>query len=226
MPHRTLQYSRLLGLVVVALLPLRAATAAPAPVSISSSSQDGGASSYIFFSAGDSFALDASDQQIAQAQKIAGKSGGELLWIQRGGKTWVVRDAALLAQVHALVDPQLKHGNQQGDRGGSQGELADKQVELGTKNAELGEQVLALKAQVKAANGQKKADLQKKLQEVDKQQKEIGRQQAEIGKQQAEIGKQQAEVGKQQGEEAKRAKAGIEKIFNDGLHKGLAQEVR
>lgn len=227
MSHRTLSCSRLLGLAALAaLLPLRAAIAAPAPGTTTVLTQDGSDAAYVFLSGGRSVALNASDQQMVQAQELAGQSGGELLWVHRDGKIWVVRDAALLAQVDALVNDQLKHGDQQGDLGTSQQALADRQLELGQKNSELGEQVLALRAKMKSASGQEKADLQQKLKELDEQQSELGRQQGEIGRQQGEIGRQQGEIGRQQGAEAKRARAGIEKIVDEAIRKGLAQEVQ
>lgn len=228
MSHPILPRSGFLGLAALAaLLPLSAAIAAPAPGTTTVSTRDMDGESYVFFSAaGESVALGASDQQLAEAQEIAGPSGGELLWARRGGKTWVVRDAALLSQVHALVDSQFGLGGRQGQLGGSQQELAEKQLELGNKNLELGEQVLALKARMKSAKGQEKADLQKELKALDEQQGELGRQQAELGKRQTELGKQQAEIGKQQSAESKRAQAGIEEIVEEAIRKGLAQEVQ
>jgi len=138
------------------------------------------------------------------------RSGKEpLLYFRRGGKSYVVRDAALLREAEAIVKPQQELGKRQGELGSRQGDLGKKQGNLGRQQA------AAALRQVSGGRA-----------EAARVQAELGRQQAELGRQQAELGRQQAVLGAEQARLAKVATAKLRALTDEALRRGLAQEVQ
>ena len=64
----------------------------------------------------------------------------QLFWFQRGGKEYVLRDAATLKQLQALFEPQMSLGQQQAALGAKQARLADQLTDIVARQAEQGEQ--------------------------------------------------------------------------------------
>lgn len=198
-------------------------------------------SSYVLVSGGSVITLSDSSLDVNQTGR-RGKADGDLLRARREDKTWVVRDARLLAQAHNLLDPlqklgerQGELGEQQGELGEQQGELGEKQGEIGEHQGELGERQAALKADIaqQAASGKRTEHLEERLLEIKAKQRQLGAQQAELGRRQAELGQKQselgtrqAELGRQQAELAERVQAELGALLDEAIRKGLAQEVK
>ena len=138
------------------------------------------------------------------------RSGKEpILYFRRGGRSYVVRDAALLRQAEAIVRPQQELGARQGELGSRQGALGAKQGALGRQQA-----AVALR-QVSGGRA-----------EAAREQAALGRQQAELGRQQAELGRQQSALGKEQARLAQLSRTQLRALTDDALRRGLALEVK
>lgn len=149
---------------------------------------------------------------------LRAKEGGPLLWVRRDGKSYVVRDPALLAEAKKLLEPVNELGRKQGELGAKQGELGAQQGELGGRQGELGAQQgqlgaqqaglaaqqgllaaqQALLAAQQAQRGANQKDLDRKHAELEAQMEKLGDQIEALGRQQSELGERQAELGEQQ----------------------------
>ncbi len=156
---------------------------------------------------------------------LTAKSGEPLLWFRRDGKSFVVRDAALLAEAKKLIEPMTELGRQQGELGAQQGELGGQQGELGARQGELGGQQGQLGAQQgrlgaeqgklaarqaalaiahdddedsSAALARQRAQLDAEMEKLSRQMDELGRQQEALGDKQEELGRQQEALGREQ----------------------------
>ncbi|HXU45985.1 MAG TPA: M56 family metallopeptidase [Thermoanaerobaculia bacterium] len=176
---------------------------------------------------GDDTTMSGSSHDVAKAK--AARHGQEpLLWFEKGGKEYVVRDAATVEAARKLFEPQGELGARQGELGGRQGELGAKQGELGAKQGALGAKMGALGArQAKLGEDDEAADreLEKQMDELGKQMDELGEQMDKLGEQQDALGRQQDELGRQQDKLAAEAEKQMKKLVDDTLARGLAQEV-
>jgi bla regulator protein BlaR1 len=182
---------------------------------------------------------DESTRHIKSLQRKAG--GGELLWFRRGGKEYLVRDAATLKRVAEIFAPQTELGRQQGELGAKQGALGAQQGELGSRQGKLGaeqgelgaeEARIALDDSRRALEGDEPAgearhrELESNMRKLAEQQTELGRQQEELGRQQETLGEQQQKLGKLQQRASREAEAKLRILIDQALASGLAQEIR
>ena len=77
------------------------------------------------------------DRERARRARIGNE---QMLWFRHAGQEYVVRDRAILDEVLAIWEPVNVLGDEQGKLGTRQGELGTKQGELGTRQGELGTQ--------------------------------------------------------------------------------------
>jgi beta-lactamase regulating signal transducer with metallopeptidase domain len=191
-------------------------------------------------------------ERARQQQRQAG--GGDLLWLRRAGREYVIRDAATLREVREIFRPQAELGARQGELGAQQGELGARQGELGSRQGALGAQQGKLGAeQARLAAEQAKltaeaiagddrqagareqhrdqlAEQQVKLagemRRLGDQQRELGHQQRELGEQQRRLGDQQRELGSQQRSAAREADAKLHALLDQAIAGGAAKEVK
>ncbi|WP_017463909.1 M56 family metallopeptidase [Dyella ginsengisoli] len=178
---------------------------------------------------GDSVTMSGTDGDIALARHQR-KGSEPLLWVRRGDKAYLIRDAATLARAKAIYAPVTAIAREQGELGGKQGELGGRQGGLGAQQGALGRQQAELAMERVALIGQKdadarSADLQAREHDLQARQAELGKRQAELGAQQAALGKQQAELGKRQQAASARADREIAQLIDAALAKGTAQSV-
>jgi len=192
----------------------------------------------------------ASIERARKLQREAG--GGDLLWVRRGGKEYVIRDAATLHEVREIFRPQEELGARQGKLGAQQGELGARQGELGSRQGELGAQQgklgaeqgrlaaeqAKLAAEEAAAGDHQSAARDKRHDEFEKrqeelagemrrlgeQQRELGRQQRELGEPQRRLGDQQRDLGRQQRAAAREAETKLHALLDRAVARGIAQE--
>jgi beta-lactamase regulating signal transducer with metallopeptidase domain len=198
--------------------------------------------SYILLLSGKSTIMSGSMDDIAKARKLRRNDNEQLFWFERDGKEYVIRDAATLARVKALFEPQQKLGAEQGALGAKQGELGARQGALGAlqgrqgaKQAELGAKMARLSAeQVRLEQEGKSTEsveaefrqLEKELKAASPDQEDLGRQQEELGRQQAELGRQQEALGRQQEALAHEAEKQLAALTDNAIANGTAQEVK
>ena len=167
--------------------------------------------SYILMNAGEngSMTMHGSGSDLRRAREL--RTGTEpLLYIRRGGKAYVVRDAALLQQAQAIFKPQQELGRKQAALGARQAALGTRQAELGAKQAELASR------QVASRGGSE---------DYAHQQGELGRQQGALGEQQGALGQEQGKLGEQQARLGREAQAKFRVLVDDAIRRGLAREI-
>lgn len=222
--------------------------------------QNGGMNGYAyhFSSNGDSWAIvdgpmknfsfsgnGATKEQLDLAQRMA---KGPFLWFSHEGKSYIVDDPAIVAQIKGLYDP-MKHlgqqqrelGVQEGVLGRMEGELArqertDANVRVPDLSKEMAEADAALQ-NLKSAQGQmmseeKLATMERQLAEVERRlaqaqmkaamQNNFGQKMQALGEQQRQLGEEQRQLGEQQKKQAEEAEQQVESILQQCLQNGKA----
>lgn len=222
---------------------------------------------YSYSSDGDSYALvkgsDAGRDSIRfSGEWFEGRKGeldkarrmahGDFLWFNRDGKSYVVDDPAVIAQVEAMYKPMEELGRQQEELGKQQEALGRQQEELGRKQSEarvptpdLTKEMATLNQEMKQLEALKGGtvtqeqlaelqgklgDLQGRLGELQGQvaskQGDLGMQQGELGAKQGQLGAQQGRLGAEQGRMAREADRKVKSIMDQSLKDGKAKPVQ
>jgi hypothetical protein len=192
--------------------------------------------------------VDGTRESIDKARKLA---RGEFLWFTRGGKSYLIEDAAVVAQIQAMNKPMEELGRQQEELGRQQEKLGQEQEALASKQsqvrvslpdmsheiAELDAAMAKLKAardakvsqeEVSEAQG-KLSELQGKLGEMQgrmgDRMGDFGEKQGHLGELQGKLGEQQGRLGEQQGKMAAEADRKVKTIIDESLSNGKARPV-
>ncbi len=225
-PHqRAIGWIAVAAIAIAGVVPYRVTAGAPPPAPVSTitstkTSSDTVTGNHsrrgqftIMQTAQDAFTLFDGDYQIASgttgdsvAAERARKGRESMLWIRRGSDTYVVRDAATIAKIHALYAPMTAISNRQAALGNKQAALGSRQAELGTQQAKIGsaqasigqhEAELAAKGRspgVDPSLAKSQAELNDKMRDFSDKQGELGAQQAELGRQQGALGQEERQV--------------------------------
>jgi len=218
--------------------------------------------SYILSDNGDSYAIvsgpdtkfvfsgnwhGAKSEDIEKARKMA---HGKFLWFTHEGKSYIVEDPAVIAQIEEMYKPMELLGREQGELGRKQEELGKLQGELG-KQAELTKikapDISKEMAEVNAAMSKLQAEMGKEinreeLAEVQGKlamlQGKLGAMQGgfdfkgggwgrmgELGAEQGKLGAEQGRLGAEQGRLARDADRKVKSIIDGSLTNGKAKPV-
>jgi beta-lactamase regulating signal transducer with metallopeptidase domain len=191
---------------------------------------------------GDNITMSGSSGMLQRVRGFRYELGNEYLWFQHDGKSYIIRDKALLQEALRLFEPQRDLGRRQADLGEAQAKLGELQAQLGEKQSavrttlpDLTRDIERLKEKMRhAGNSEELGELQAMLGEIQakvgEQQAKIGDQQARIGEEQSKLGEQQSKLGEQQsklGEEQARhaEEAGrlLKILVDKAIQKGLAE---
>ena len=218
--------------------------------------------SYVLSDDGDSYAIvsgpgakivssgnwnGARTEDIEKASKIA---HGKFLWFSHEGKSYIVEDPTVIAEIEEMYKPMEALGREQAELGKKQGELGKlegdigKQVELAKITApdiskEMAE-VTAAMTKLQSQMGQEISrseltEVQGKLAEL---QGRLGALQGgfaakgdwgkmgELGKEQGKLGAEEGRLGAEQGRLAVEADRKVKGIIDQSLHNGKAKPVR
>ena len=232
-----------------------------ATLSSSRSSSHAHSYSYSYFSDGDSYALvTGKDQQAhfsgdwhnSEIDKARAAAHGDFLWFSHDGKSYVVDDPQVIAEIQGMYKPMEDLGRQQRELGEKQRELGEQQRELGRRQREasiptpdLSKEMADLNATIARLQAQKGGtitgeqlgeiqrnigELQSKIGHMDGEigarQGELGRLQGELGRQQGELGRQQGEIGRQQGRMAREADSKVHSLIDQTMKDGKARPVQ
>jgi hypothetical protein len=220
--------------------------------------------SYSYSSNGDSWAFVLSPDQnisftgvwngstreaIEKARKL---SSGKFLWFTHEGKSYLVDDPAVVAQIQEMYKPMAELGRQQAELGRQQEKLGEQQRMLGEEQrearvpapdmsreiAKVDEALAKLKADKDAKVSQEElAEIQGKLAELQGRLGEMqsrigdrmgdyGEKQGHLGELQGKLGEQQGRLGEQEGKLAKEADSKVKSIINQSLSNGKAKPVQ
>ena len=157
-------------------------------------------------------------------------SGKPLLWFERDGTTYVIKDQATVARAQALFEPQTKLGDQQSALGDRQSALGDQQSALGDRQSELGDRLSELGDRLSELAGSRSGEsesrkIEGQMEELSRKMEELGRQQEELGRKQEALGRQQEEMGRQQEKMAQEGERQLKSLLDQAISSGLAQKV-
>jgi hypothetical protein len=217
--------------------------------------------SYVLSDNGDSYAIvsgpdakinfsgrwnGAKSEDIEKASKMA---HGKFLWFSHDGKSYIVEDPAVIAQIEEMYKPMEVLGREQG-------ELGKKQAELGKLEGDLGKQAQLVKitapdiskemAEITAAmtklqaqmgqeiNRTELAEVQGKLGQLQGKlgalqggfaAKEDWGKMGELGKEQGKLGAEQGRLGAEEGRLAREADRKVKGLIDESLQNGKAKPV-
>jgi hypothetical protein len=190
----------------------------------------------------------ANAEQIEKARKMA---HGKFLWFTREGKSYIVDDPAVVAEIEEMNEPMEALGRQQA-------ELGKKQAELGKLQGDLGKQMQQMKftapdiskemADLTAAMSRMQAEMGKEIsreQLAELQGKlaqlqgklggiygksspsmgDLGAKMGKLGGEQGELGAQQGKLGAEQGSLARENQQKVKGIADESLKNGKAKPV-
>ena len=189
------------------------------------------------------------DTEIEKARKQA---HGAFLWFQHDGKSYVIEDPSVLAQIDAMNKPmddlqiQMKDlGKQMRELGEQQREKARSMRDTAVQTPDLSKELEELKAAEAALQAKQGATITQK--EVGDLQREIGRIQGELGslqgklavnqmgigkamgefgEQQGKLGSQMGKLGAEMGRIARENHEKVDSIIKDSLSNGKAKQVQ
>ncbi|ABF42888.1 peptidase M56, BlaR1 [Candidatus Koribacter versatilis Ellin345] len=191
-----------------------------------------------------------SREEIEKARRVA--NNGKFLWFHHAGKSYVVTDPTIIANLQALYAPMEELGRQQEELGKQQEALGEQQEALGRKQEEasvptpdmtreiaaINEAAAKLQAQKgKDMTSEQLADLQEKLGDlqgrlgevqgkIGEKQGKLGEEQGKLGEQQGKLGEKQGKLGEQQGKIAEAADKKVKAVIQETLRNGKAQPVQ
>ncbi len=210
---------------------------------------------YVLLQGRDEVTMSGDTADVAHARRQQRQAGGgDLLWLRRAGREYVIRDAATLREAREIFRPQAELGARQGELGAQQGELGARQGELGSRQGALGAQQGKLGAELgrlaaeqakltaEAVAGderqsgareqrrdqliEQQAKVAGEMRQLGDQQRELGHQQRELGEQQRRLGDQQRELGNHQRSAAREADAKLHALLDQAIAGGTAKEVK
>ena len=222
-----------------------------------------GGYSYSYSSNGDSWAvITGPDQHISFSgdwnsgtreaiEKARKQAHGKFLWFTHNGKSYLIDDPALVAQIETMYKPMEELGRQQEELGRQQEKLGQQQAQLGDEQrlarvptpdmsreiAQVDDAMAKLKAEKDAKISQEElAELQGKLAELQGRLGEIqgrlggaaglvGEKQGHLGELQGKLGEQQGRLGEQQGRLAQEADRKVKSIIDQSLSSGKAKQI-
>ena len=188
-------------------------------------------------------------QEIAKARKMA---HGPFLWFEHGGKSYIVEDPSIVAQIEAMQKPienlrsQMREvggqmralGQQMREQGRQQRQAEIPKPDLSKEMADLNAAVASLKnSQGNMITQQQLMQLQRRIAEIQRrlsqaesglyaQYDQWGKVMGEFGAQEGKLGAEQGRLGAQMAHLAARNQAQIRALIAQTLRDGKARPVR
>lgn len=185
--------------------------------------------SFVITRGQDSTVMSGTRDDLRAARKLGKDWGTDVVWFERNGKQYAIRDAATVAKAQKLFEPQAELGEKQGALGKQQGALGEEQGNLGARQAKIGEDMAKLAekeaAEAMRGDGAGQEAFEARMKELEEKMEELGRQQEALGAKQEALGAQQEELGGQQEKLAREAEKQLEALIDEAMKNGLAQEV-
>ena len=174
-----------------------------------------------------------------RVDRLLGNEKGPAFWFALDGRSYLVRDAATVAEARRIVEPMHQLGRKQGRLGAKQGALGAKQGRLGGAQGRLGARQGALAARLASLSirsarrdGRESASLraerrriQAEMEELSREMDALGRDHEPLAERQAALGEQQAELGRQQASASKQAGAELRRLARRAREDGTARRI-
>jgi beta-lactamase regulating signal transducer with metallopeptidase domain/uncharacterized protein YlzI (FlbEa/FlbD family) len=187
-------------------------------------------------------------EAIEKARKVA---HGQFLWFTKNGKSYLVDDPAVVAQIEEMYKPMQELGRQQAELGHKQAELGKLQGELGRQMgqakftapdlskemADLTAAMSKLQAEMgKEITREQLAEVQGKLAQLQGRlgamygrsgvsEDELGAKMGKLGEEQGKLGAEQGKLGAEQGTMGREAEQKVRSIIEESLKSGKAKPV-
>jgi hypothetical protein len=143
--------------------------------------------------------------------RVAGVHGRQFAYFEKDGTGYVITDQAVLQRLMAETREQAEIGEEQA-------RIGNEQARIGALQAEVGAQQAAIGAQQAAAS-----DDRARSRELEAKQRKLQRRQEALAEQQQPLAIQQQELGEKQRVAGLRARAAVQKIFEEALRSGVAK---
>ena len=192
---------------------------------------------------GDTITINGSDTDLAAVKDLHQANKAPMLWFRHGGAAYIIRDKVFLEHAKNIYAPLTELARQQGQLAGEQGRLAGQQAGLAARDAgfaqeqaELAQQQAQFSAQaaVQTTDDKRALDAQRRTLEAEQARleqrhaalrSELDASQRTLESQQAGLEKQQHALEQRQQQAAHDAEQAMNKLLNEALAKGLAENV-
>lgn len=183
------------------------------------------------------------------------RPGEQMLWFRYDGQEYVVRDPAVLREVHELWDPvgrigeaqgrlgeaQGRIGEEQGRIGEAQGRLGAQQGELGARQGAIGARVAALATrELGEVSAAERREMDREREALEEESRELGREMEALGRQMREaaepmrdrgdemaaLGREMEALGEQMRDASDRAQSGMLTLVRRAIQGGTAVSIR
>ena len=209
---------------------------------------------YVFFVDDDQTTMSGRSGDMERARRHR-REGEPLLWFIRDGNEYIVRDAALLADVRRIWNEVGRIGAEQGAIGAKQGELGARQGEIGAKQGLLGAEQGIIGAKqgtlgarqaalsAREAGGltaEQRAEIERDRQAIEKdmraldaemraldaKMRELDRPMRDLGDDMEALGREMEQLGRKMEEASGKAGAEMRDLLDKAIRSGAAQRVR
>jgi bla regulator protein BlaR1 len=170
---------------------------------------------------GDSKTINVSNMDLDDVEAMHDRIGGDYLWFRHGGKSYVIRDRAIIRAAIDAWEPQTEIGRQQAALGAKQAALGTQQARLGNAQARLGERQAKLSRR-QSRGGADDQMLEAEQRKLDREQDDLSRQQDELGRKQDVLGAEQDKLGEQQDRLSQEAEKKMQRLIDEALRRGVA----
>ncbi len=192
---------------------------------------------------GDNITINGSDTDLAAVKDLHQANKGPMLWFRHGSAAYIIRDKVFLEHARNIYAPLTELARQQGQLAGEQGRLAGQQAGLAARDAgfaeeqaELAQQQAQFSSQAAIQTTADKRALDAQRRALDAEQarleqrhaalrSELDASQRALESQQAGLEKQQHALEQRQQQAAHDAEQAMNKLLNEALVKGLAENV-
>jgi bla regulator protein blaR1 len=209
---------------------------------------------FVYFSGENNTTMNGSSRDMTRARRYV-QRGERMLWFERNGREYIVRDANVLRDVEELWEPLGLIGAEQGKIGAKQGAIGAEQGRYGAKQGKIGAEqgfvgakqgVVAARLGLLAAResqgvsaserreiDRERAELERDMRSLEREMEALGRQMRDqsppmrdLGDEMSALGSQMAEFGRQMESASRKANAGMRSLMDRAIRSGAAQEVR
>lgn len=185
---------------------------------------------------GDTVMVNGDDDDLAHAQRLY-KTNRSLLWIRRGNKAYMVRDANIIEQARSAYAPIKQLNREQGSFAAKEGELAGQQSGLAARQGALGARQAELESRralieserqenTAPQNGDaQEASIKGQLAALREEEAEINRENQQLDQDQKTLSEQQAALSHRASAMSQQAYKQLDGVLDAAIAKGLAEPV-
>ena len=157
-----------------------------------------------------------------------GRRGEPLFWFREGGEDFVVRDAALVAEVRKATATMRELGRQMGELGGEMGKHGAEMGRLGGRMGALGARLgmletrIAMDSATPEERAEARAATRELREEIRRMQSDVSSRQTRHAGRQRELSRRMSELSSRQQAASRKARIEVREIARRALRQGKA----